>query len=285
MSWLNRVVGSDSPKYERPVKTLVGLAMQRTGRFEHRRIQRDGYTLPFFAASNVALTYWVVPDLVDPTETFVRSALRPDDVFVDVGANVGTVTALAAWLVGPAGRVLAIEPHPATFGLLARTIEANDLHNVEIEEAACGDVPGTATLSNARRKDDNNHIGNADTETDTDVTVRSTTLAILFDEHGLARVDLVKIDVEGFEAAVLRGLGAGISRVDAFYIEVIEANLQRYGDSRQTVVDLLQSNGFACFAIEDDPTNLVAVSSAARMAALGAHGASFTEVPGNPPLG
>lgn len=271
MTWLNRLVRSDSPKYQRPLKTLAGYLMQRTGRFEHLEIQRDGYVLPFYATSNVALTCWVVPDLVDATEAFVSAVLRPDAVFVDVGANVGTVSALAAGLVGPSGRVLAIEPHPATFGLLKRTIAANGLVNVICVEAACGSAPGTALLTDVGRKDDNNRVearGDRDGIA-TGMTVRSTRLDDLLDEHDLDRIDLVKIDVEGFEGAVLRGLDTAFSRIDAFHVEVIEANLQRYGDTASSIITLLQGHGFTCFEITGDPTNLVALSDAARAASSG----------------
>lgn len=76
MTLLNRLFRSESPKFEHPIKTTVGRVMQKSGRFEHLRVQR-GYELPFFSASNFSLTYWVAPGLVDPTEEFVRTVLRP----------------------------------------------------------------------------------------------------------------------------------------------------------------------------------------------------------------
>lgn len=281
MTWLNRLVGSDSPKYQRPLRALAGYLMQRTRRFEHLVIPRDGYVLPFFASSNVALTYWVVPDLADPTEAFLRTALVPGAVVVDVGANVGTVSALAAGLVGPSGRVLAIEPHPTTFGSLRRTIEANALTNVTCVEVACGSGSGTTLLTDERRKDDNNRV-DALGASRAGTSVWSTRLDELLAAHGIDQIDLVKIDVEGYEGAVLRGLGAAISRVGAFHVEVIETNLQRYGDTPSSIIALLQDHGFACFEVADDPTNLVALSTASQAAALSG---GLVELPGNPALG
>ena len=275
MGLTRRLARSESPKYQRPLRTLAGYAMQRTRRFEHVRIRRRGYVLPFFSTSNVALTFWVVPEMVDRTEEFVRDFLGPGDVFVDVGANVGTLSVLAAGVVGPAGRVLAVEPHPRTFDLLRRTVDANGATNVTCVDAACGAAPGRATITDHPRKDDNNNVD----PSGEGFPVRTATLADLLAEHEVERVDLLKIDVEGYEAAVLRGLRGAFDKVAAVHVEVIARNLERYGDSIPAVVSLLQDHGFACFALPDDPTNLVALRTTAQVAAAG-HG--LTPLPGNP---
>lgn len=277
MTLLNRLFRSESPKFEHPIKTTVGRVMQKSGRFEHLRVQRVGYELPFFSASNFSLTYWVEPGLVDPTEEFVRTVLRPGDVFVDVGANVGTVSALAAGVVGPNGRVVAIEPHPTTFSLLRRTLAANGRQNVTCLNVACGSTAGMATLTDEPRKDDNNKVD----ESGAGIPVKVTALIDLLRDHSLAKVDLLKIDVEGFEYAVLSGLEGDLSMIGAMHIEVIEANLGRYGHSTAAIVSLLQRNGFACFEIIDDPTNLVAFSTAPQVSGWGV---GLVGLPGNPVL-
>ncbi len=217
------------------------------------------------------------PGLVDPTEEFVRTVLRPGDVFVDVGANVGTVSALAAGVVGPNGRVVAIEPHPTTFSLLRRTLAANGRQNVTCLNVACGSTAGMATLTDEPRKDDNNKVD----ESGAGIPVKVTALIDLLRDHSLAKVDLLKIDVEGFEYAVLSGLEGDLSMIGAMHIEVIEANLGRYGHSTAAIVSLLQRNGFACFEIIDDPTNLVAFSTAPQVSGWGV---GLVGLPGNPVL-
>jgi FkbM family methyltransferase len=269
MRWLNRLLRSDSPKLTRPVRLALGLAMQRTGWWDHVRIPRGDYVLPF-SSSNVALTYWVVPDFVDPTEEFVRAVLCEGDVFVDVGANVGTVSAVAAHVVGPRGLVVAIEPHPATFANLCDTIAVNGFGNVDCLEVACGEVAGVVELTDMGRKDDNNAVNRVnDHDRDSGdgrrrVPVRSVALADVLRDHSLSRVDLVKIDVEGFEGSVLRGLDGEFWRVAMVHVEVIEHNLRRFGDSVDGVVAFLRERGFECFAVSGDPFNIVALSSAAR---------------------
>ena len=279
MPLLNTLLRSDSPKLARPVKGLVGFVMQKSHLFQNVRIRRDGYLLPFHSGSNVALTYWIVPELVDPTEVFVRSLLRPGDVFVDVGANVGTISALAAGLVGETGRVVAIEPHPTTFAYLQRTISSNELKNVVCLERACGSAAGVTGLTNQRRKDDNNRVDAAGSG----LSVRVTTLASVLRDLSLDSVSLLKIDVEGFEGAVLRGLADEASRVAALYVEVIEANTQRFGDSVSSITTMLQTLGFSCFRSAADATNLVALTRLDQLTAIG--GGAWEPVAGNPPLG
>jgi FkbM family methyltransferase len=277
MAWLHQLLGSESPKLDRPVRAVTGYLMQRTRLFEKVMIRRDGYLLPFFSSSNIALTYWVSPDFIDPTEQFVRSILRPGDVFIDVGANVGTVASVAARLVGPHGKVVAIEPHPRTVENLQQTVSVNAFGNVVCLEVACGALSGLASLTDEKRKDDNNRFD----EVGVGVPVRVTTLAEIVRTLALEKVSLLKIDVEGFEGAVLRGLGREFHRVEAIYIEVIEANLQQCGDSTADIISLLQRNGFACFLISEDSTNLAALSTAAQLADLSDR---LVSVPGNPTL-
>ena len=82
------------------------------------------------------------PDLA----AFVRRRLRPGDTFVDVGANVGYVSALASRLVGPRGAVVAIEPSPPVIAALQETLTRNDLTNVRMVAAAVSDREGELPL-------------------------------------------------------------------------------------------------------------------------------------------
>jgi len=83
-----------------------------------------------------------------PTQLLVMRLLRRGDLFVDVGANIGMISALAARCVGPEGRVLAFEPNPDAMRRLRRLIETNDLaERIEALSSALSDAEGTMTLS------------------------------------------------------------------------------------------------------------------------------------------
>jgi FkbM family methyltransferase len=147
-----------------------------------------------------------------PQETrMVRRWLRPGHTFVDVGANWGYFALIGAERVGPAGRVLALEPDARMYDLLRANLERNRLHWALPLPAAAAEGAGTARL--AVWPDGTGNRGVSSLELDgTGVEVQTVALDSLLDEHGLDRVDLVKIDVEGAEARVLRGMTDGLSR-------------------------------------------------------------------------
>ena len=72
----------------------------------------------------------------------MRSLLRPGDVAIDAGANIGLFTVLAASQVGPHGRVIACEPSPTTMRLLRDNVERNGFDWVELREVALAETPG-----------------------------------------------------------------------------------------------------------------------------------------------
>jgi FkbM family methyltransferase len=140
----------------------------------------------------------------EPQVTAVfRSSLSPGDICVDVGAYTGYFTLLAASLVGAEGRVYALEPAASTYAELVSNLELNGVSNVTALRLAAGEAAGQGMF------DDRPHgssIRSAfrDGESDTQVEVRTVASLIRADEG--PRLRLVKIDVEGHEVAVLRGL-------------------------------------------------------------------------------
>lgn len=127
--------------------------------------------------------------------------VRKGSVFVDIGANVGTYTLWASRLVGPAGRVVALEPHPRTYAKLRFNILSNEAGNIILLNVAAGGEEGTALL----RFDGGGNVGGASLlpgrENAPEVTVPITMrpLQSVLENAGVTRPDVVKIDVEGFE--------------------------------------------------------------------------------------
>jgi len=172
------------------------------------------------------------PIVHDPTDwtcrgsyegTYEREVLRllpdlvePGDVVVDVGANVGIHTARLAHLVGPAGRVVAVEPSPRCLDDLHRVVDhLDDPHNVSVVQAALGATEGTVTLTGWDNPD-HRGLGTAvpghragleeNWYDGRPVEVPLRRLADVVAEHaGDREVGLLKVDVEGYEADVLAG--------------------------------------------------------------------------------
>jgi FkbM family methyltransferase len=144
------------------------------------------------------------------TPLFARR-LAPGDVCVDVGANIGYYTLLASRIVGARGHVYALEPAPATYAELRDNLELNGVTNVTAIEVAAGADDGSGALyagppgntGQASMQVPTGTLG-ASIDERTDVTVRRLA-SVVADVHR-PRLRLVKIDVEGAEFAVLRGL-------------------------------------------------------------------------------
>ena len=136
---------------------------------------------------------------------FFQSACRDGMTFLDVGANLGYYTALAARAVGPNGRVLAVEPDPDSFGYLEQTIAANAVGNVKAFPVAASDAHAMLPLYISTDNRGDNRLYASDEERP-QVEVEARPLDALLRENKIETVDLIKIDVQGYEPKVIAGL-------------------------------------------------------------------------------
>jgi FkbM family methyltransferase len=196
-------------------------------------IQGTGFKLRFYPSS-ISVALWCDSNFYRNEQSLLGQALRPGDIFVDVGANIGALSLTAAGIVGKNGRVFAIEPHPKTVGYLRGNVMLNQVDNIEIIHAAVGDHEGRVHFT-SRRSDDQNYISNAGIE----VPLR--TLDSLLPD---APVRLLKIDVEGFELFVLRGAEDTLRRTEMIYFESYESFFQKFGYSTRDVLEYLAEQGF-----------------------------------------
>jgi FkbM family methyltransferase len=138
------------------------------------------------------------------TRNFLLRHLSPGGVFVDVGANIGVFSVPAARRVGPAGQVLAVEASRRVFRFLEENIRLNNLSNVVLKECAACDRDATVELYEAPASSFG--MGSLAPQFGAAPTgVRGRTLDDIIEEEGIRKVELLKVDVEGFEAAVFRG--------------------------------------------------------------------------------
>jgi len=148
----------------------------------------------------------------EPHVTGVFSRLlSPGDVCIDVGAHIGYYTLLASRLVGPRGHVYAIEPALTTYAELRRNLELNEVSNVTALNVAAGAADGRGILydgpphnaGQASMQEPVNMSDHLKTRSSEVEVLR--VVSVIAPEHH-SRVRLIKIDVEGFEFEVLRGL-------------------------------------------------------------------------------
>ncbi|MFB9266237.1 FkbM family methyltransferase [Bradyrhizobium erythrophlei] len=135
---------------------------------------------------------------------FLRRHVRAGGTFVDVGANVGTYALALARDVGPAGKVIAIEPHPVTHARLAFNTKASGYAQVRLVAAAAGPSDGELMIETDGDNLGASHIVTG-AATGKAFNVPSLRLQRILEEAGAAEIDALKIDVEGFEDRVLTG--------------------------------------------------------------------------------
>jgi FkbM family methyltransferase len=192
---------------------------------------------PFFVDKSTRdLTPWII--MGGTWETFVDDVLcalvRPGDTFVDVGANVGYYTIKIGGLVGATGRVFSFEANPAVFDFLRENVAINGFDaRATLFNAAAGAVAGRVIL-----EFNPVHPGGGAVLTDAETPwsqnqsceVPVVTLDASLPED--AAVDLIKIDVEGFEPQVFAGMQALLARSPdaAIVTEVAYARWSRFGD-------------------------------------------------------
>jgi FkbM family methyltransferase len=119
----------------------------------------------------------------------------------DIGAHVGVYSLLSSMLVGPRGLVVAFEPVPSNLELLREHIRLNNLSNVRVVEAAVTDHVGEESFEYGQSSS-TGHLGGMG-----DVRVKSVTLDSLAASREFPRPNVIKMDIEGAEAAALRGAG------------------------------------------------------------------------------
>lgn len=184
-----------------------------------------------------------------------RDWLHRGQTVLDVGANCGYFTLLAARCVGRTGRVIAVEPSPWVANRLERTIKRNHLSHVRLERVALGATTGTLPLVEPLP---GNHTPSLLT-TATDRVTHQVSVARLDDclpgwLFHVGRVDVMKVDIEGYESFLIQGgetvLRAGM--VKRLAIEACGKWLARAGSSPQMLRHQLESLGFSMMAILDE---------------------------------
>lgn len=182
----------------------------------------------------------------EPARETLLSLIPKGACFLDVGANVGQVTLHASRLVGPEGRVIAFEPTPFNLGRLNANLKLNHVQNVTVEELGLGDRAGSFLISNVDEGNQGmNRIVQQSSDAGRTTTIRVTTLDAYVNEHNLAKIDMIKIDVEGFELKMLNGAKATLEKWHPIlFIELDDGNLMEQGTSAKDLVTFLVGLGY-----------------------------------------
>lgn len=229
-----------------------------------RRLLPGGPSTPGFHPLQTA---WGATLLADPTRTIGHSIattgvfdlavseaiarlVPPGGSVVDAGANVGYMSVLGAVAAGPGGRVQSFEPHPDLVAVLGRNATASARQNraapITVHAAALGDRAGTAELLLPEEFTAND--GTARVVVHAEQAARGRTIAVplvaMDDVIGGGRVDVLKIDVEGFEPQVLKGAARTLAAHRIRHVVFEDHDVQH-----SEAVRLLRDAGYRLFAL------------------------------------
>ena len=168
--------------------------------------------------------------------------LQPGDTVIDIGANIGAFTVLAASQVGTSGKVLAFEPEAMTFKCLLKNIKLNQLTNVIAINQAIDKSAGLAELRVGHKSAFSNIHGCLEhMKSITTQTVATTTLAKVLETFKITKVTLLKVDCEGSEYGLFESLSPSL----AAQIEQITMEVHHTGEHHPSEIVLqLEQLGF-----------------------------------------
>ncbi len=208
------------------------------------KVGRDARLKLYFDSKLASLIYYRSFELSE--RLFVKRLLKKNDVFFDVGANIGLYTVIASPLVGLEGRVHSFEPNPRTFARLLENIDLNRCGNVEANNKA---LSGKEDVLEIETSDDwldawSSLRPRRDSMASQSSMVECMTLDAYFDLHQVKGPVLLKIDVEGWEEYVISGARKTLASAHVIGI-IMEI-------SSQVIVDILHGHGFILFSFRRD---------------------------------
>jgi FkbM family methyltransferase len=208
-------------------------------------------------------------DVYEPWDTkFFLSMIKPGQCVVDVGANFGYYTLQAARLVGDRGSVLAFEPSTISYERLRRNLGLNGLDWVCPYKVALGNEKSVVRLAkpNVLNQGEQRILGGATPPLQSE-EVSITTLDDFLCSHSSAHVDMIKVDIEGFEVEFLRGAKATIHEFQPILmVEINPQALGRNGSSADELLSELRELGYRCFTVRGANSSFIQFRSIKELA-------------------
>jgi FkbM family methyltransferase len=190
---------------------------------------------------------------------FLKNFLRPGMTFIDVGANIGEISLVAAKLVGPSGRVIAFEPIDRIAGELQMNAQRNQLEQISVVRVGLSNghgarLPIYSSCGQGSPGDEHSGLGSlygAATGSSPLQYIDVTTLDTWIDEHPMNRVDMIKIDIEGAELPCLQGARRTLQRFKpVLIVELQDTTAITAGYRATDILDLLSGLGYSFYRFE-----------------------------------
>jgi FkbM family methyltransferase len=212
-----------------------------------RQVRGPGFDLLAFINEDVGRVIWLTHAFeVEETHYFQRE-IRPTDICVDIGGNVGYMSMLFA-ANAPKGQVHVFEPIELNAALINASAALNGFGNIKVNNVAVGSERGSVKFSVASDSAYSSMIATGRSAEAQSIEVPVTTLDEYVASQLLERVDILKVDVEGAENLVIEGAKNLLSdhsrRPRLVLLELFEDNLKPFGSSVAQCIQRMQSFGY-----------------------------------------
>lgn len=248
-----------------PLKTLYRVVRWESYRIRNKSVRfvfDDSLDLILLPNDGVGRLLYYFGSQEPEVFQFMDKYLKEGMTFIDVGANIGTYALYAAKRVGRKGRVFAFEPQRGVFERLSAHIQANRLVNVVAEPYAVGGTDGAVEIifdTQDNSKSYTRSLGLVQYRTSVCKMVSLNSYLI---RQNVARIDYLKIDVEGFELDVLKGASSVLMNLPPaiIQVELVDRSQSRNNSSVASIIESLQSSGYALFALDPVSSRLHALA-------------------------
>jgi len=241
-------------RQKHPVRSMFAYALSKARLSWLIHYKRNGLTYQL-RSSGLSRLLWSEPGLLLDGEQFLSTVSRTGDTVVDVGANIGVLSLLVSRILGPSGFVLAIEAHPRTYLALVKSLKMNHVSNVKPLNIAVGSEAGILRFSDRLDDDWNRVDANFGT-----LEVEVKPLDALCED--MLHIDILKIDVEGFELNVLQGAIRVLSRTDCVLLECWSAHTEAFGYTPDDLIQFMRREFSYGYRLDEDDATISLTSLA-----------------------
>jgi FkbM family methyltransferase len=251
---------ADKLRFATCASRLVRAARKICGRGDQAIVRRNGLLWELDLREGIDLAIFLFGSFERETARTLAGLARPGSVVLDIGANIGAHTLPLARSVGPTGKVYAFEPTDYAFGKLRRNLQLNPAIEsraiaIQAKLGRKGDLSSSGEVYSSWKVSGNEprhpkHFGIAQST--------SGAVNLSLDEYGrknnISRVDLVKLDVDGFESEVIAG-GVGTLQRDrpVICMELAPYVLEERGSSLAELLSLLTNCGYRLTDLTQEP--------------------------------
>jgi len=231
------------------------------GQRQVRATSRDGFLMEL-KLPDIVQNYLYYFGIWEPNlSNYFRQNLKPGDIVIDCGANVGYYSLLAAKIVTSSGKVHAIEASPKIVDMLTTNVKLNNFGDIiEIHHKAVSDKKGQIEIFNAQST---GNLGATTTWSNkaerqhyaSEGLVSAAPLGEIISDENLLAARIIKIDVEGAEVDVIRGITSKLAEFSDqtdFIIEFTNDAVEEAGETVASMIDLFAQAGFEAYYLANN---------------------------------